>query len=73
MIKPLAMAKEGAKVTIKEIRSGRGLKKRLGELGLYEGTKVVIKKNDIFGPVMLKVLDSTLVLGRGEALKIMVE
>ncbi len=73
MAEPLAEVKEGREVEIKEIRSGRCLKKRLSELGLYEGTKVVVKKNDVFGPVVIKVLDSTLALGRGEALKILVE
>ncbi len=72
-LKPLATVQEGQRVKIKEIRSGRMLKKRLSELGLYEGTKVVVKKNSSFGPIILKVLDSTLVLGRGEAQKILVD
>lgn len=70
---PLAMASEGNDVKIKDIASGQRLKKRLNELGLYEGRSVVVSKNDMRGPVVIKILDSKIVLGRGEAMKIMVE
>lgn len=73
MLRPLAMAKQGETVLIREIRSGLRLKKRLGELGLYEGTSVKVVRNRESGPVMVKILDSQLILGRGESLKIMVE
>jgi len=73
MLKPLAMSREGETVLIREVRSGLRLKKRLGELGLYEGTTVKVVRNRASGPIMVKVLDSQLVLGRGESLKIMVE
>jgi ferrous iron transport protein A len=70
---PLAMAKEGEKVKIHCVDCGRGLKNRLLDLGLYEGTVVEVIKNDIHGPVIIKILDSRIVLGRGQAHKIMVE
>ncbi len=73
MLRPLAMSREGETVLVREIRSGLKLKKRLGELGLYEGTSVKIVRNRASGPVMVKVLDSQLILGRGESLKILVE
>ena len=38
-----------------------------------EGTEVLVSKNDVCGPVVLKVLDSRIVVGRGQAMKIMVE
>ncbi len=69
----LSMATQGSVVRIKDIVSGERMKKRLGELGLYEGTEVVVYKNDVCGPVILKVLDSKIVVGRGQAMKIMVE
>ncbi|MEA3343039.1 MAG: FeoA family protein [archaeon] len=69
----LSMANEGSVVKIKDIVSGERMKKRLGELGLYEGTSVLVSKNDVCGPVVLKVLDSSIVVGRGQAMKIMVE
>lgn len=73
MLKPLAMSKQGETVKIMEVKSGITLKKRLGELGLYEGTMVKVLRNRAKGPLMIKVLDSQLVLGRGACLKIMVE
>ncbi len=69
----LSMASEGSVVKIKDIVSGERMKKRLSELGLYEGTEVLVSKNDVCGPVILKVLDSRIVVGRGQAMKIMVE
>ena len=70
---PLSMVQEGDEVKIHCVGCGFGLKRRLCDLGLYDGTKVQIVKNDISGPIILKVKDSKLVLGRGQALKIMVE
>ena len=69
----LSMVSEGTAVKIKEIISGQRLRKRLSELGLYEGTEVLVSKNDVCGPMVLKVLDSRIVVGRGQAMKIMVE
>ncbi len=70
---PLIMAGNGSKVKIKSISGGRGLKQRLCDLGLYEGAIVELVKSSISGPVILKVLDSRIVIGRGQAHKIMVE
>ncbi len=69
----LSMANEGSVVKIMDIVSGERMKKRLSELGLYEGTEVLVSKNDVCGPVILKVLDSRIAVGRGQAMKIMVE
>ncbi len=69
----LSMASEGSVVKVKDIVSGVMMKKRLGELGLYEGSEVLVYKNDVCGPVVLKILDSKIVVGRGQAMKIMVE
>jgi len=66
----LSFAKEGATVKVKKIRIGRKLNKRLCELGIFEGTKITVVRNEFCGPVIVKVLDSKLVLGRGESMKI---
>lgn len=73
MSMPLSMACEGSVVKVTGIVSGHRMKKRLGELGIYEGTSVLVYKNDVSGPVLLKILESKIVVGRGEAMKIMVE
>ncbi len=69
----LAMAGSEKKVLVKEIVSGVKLKKRLSDLGIYEGVEVKIVRNDFSGPVIVSVLDSKVILGRGETHKIMVE
>lgn len=68
---PLAMAKEGEEVKIHIVNCGRVLKARLCDLGLYEGSKVKVIKNDISGPIILKIKGSKIVLGRGQAHQIM--
>lgn len=78
MTMPLAMAEQGKTVEIKEILCGMGLRRRLADIGIYEGAKIKIVKNDIVGPILVRPLasefmSSKFMLGRGEAQKIMVE
>jgi len=68
---PLAAVSEGEKAIIVKVVGGIGIRKRLTDLGLYEGTEVEMVKNDFHGPVVLKVLECRLAIGRGQALKIM--
>lgn len=69
----LASVKVGKKVTIKDIDSCPHLKKRLLGHAVYEGAEVEVVKNDSTGPLILKVLDSKVCIGRGQAHKIMVK
>jgi len=69
----LAMVESGRKVRISSISGGRGLRQRLCNLGLYEGATIEVVRNDSSGPIISKVLDSRIVMGRGQAHKIMVE
>ncbi|HEX55080.1 MAG: ferrous iron transport protein A [Candidatus Altiarchaeales archaeon] len=69
---PLTMVKDGERVRIISILGGMGLKKRLYDLGLYEGAKIDVIRNDRSGPIILKVLDSRIGIGRGQANKIIV-
>jgi len=72
---PLSMVSEGEKVKIKKIDAGHQLQNRLRELGLVKAEDVVIEviKNEFSGPMILKVFDSRIVIGRGQANKIYVE
>ena len=70
---PLSMASEGERVKIKCIDAGQGLRKRLHDLGLIENTNIEVITNQFSGPMILKVLDSRVVLGRGQGNKIFVE
>ncbi len=70
---PLAMAREGEIVFVHCVDCGIGLKRRLCDLGLYADAKIKVVKNDISGPIIVAVKDSKLVIGRGQASKILVE
>jgi len=61
------------KVKILEVNCGRDFSRRLSELGLLSGEELVIIKNDQCGPVIVKILESKIALGRGEANKIYAE
>ncbi len=67
---PLTMVEQGRKVKLVTIRSGRGLRSRLAELGLIPGVELEIIANSLDGPFILGVKGSRVVIGRGMALKI---
>ncbi len=70
---PLGMVMEGEEIRINQIYCGKGLRSRLYDLGIYDGSIIKIIKNDVSGPVILKIKDSKIVLGRGQAQQVMVE
>jgi len=69
---PLTMIEEGSKVKIKKIASGINLKRRLEGMGIGIDKVVEILKSAP-GPIILKVENSKVALGFGEASKIYVE
>lgn len=79
---PLTALREGETGVITSIRAGfghgrcfgRGLQKRLEDMGLTPGTKVTMIKSAPFnGPVEIYVRGYRLALGRGMAERIIVE
>ncbi len=70
---PLAMVCPGEKATIVDIRAGRGLTRRLADMGLTSGTTVRVISSHMPGPVLIDAKGSRLALGCGIAQKIMVE
>jgi Fe2+ transport system protein FeoA len=70
MKKRLTEFKEGDIVKIECVNCSLNFKNRLCELGLYDGSKVEIVKNDHFGPLIIKIFESKIALGRGEASKV---
>lgn len=71
---PLSVVEEGKTVRIVRIIGGRGLVKRLYEIGLLPGTELKIVRNTRFGPVVVRNnVSGTFSLGFGVARKIMVE
>ncbi len=70
---PLAFLPAGSTALIQELKGGRNLCQRLTEMGLVRGTPVKVIKNDAGGPLIISVGEGRLALGRGMALKILVE
>ena len=68
---PLAFLPEGATAVVRQVVGGRGLVRRLTELGFTPNTPVVLYSS--FGPLVVLVRGTRVVLGRGEAMKIIVE
>jgi ferrous iron transport protein A len=69
---PLAMVRPGEQVTLVAINAGRGLTRRLTDMGLYPGVSVrVIQSHP--GPFLLQLGASKLALGHGIAHKILVK
>ncbi len=69
----LAMANKNEKLKILQVGHGEKFKKRLSDMGIYKDAQVRIIRNDIPGPLILDIKGSRLILGRGQAQKIMVE
>lgn len=65
----LIEAVEGKEVAVKNVHSGKELRLRLCELGLFEGSKIKVIRNRS-GPVLIGVFGSMLAIGRGQAAKI---
>jgi Fe2+ transport system protein FeoA len=70
---PLALASPGEKVRLVAVHGGRTFRKRLADLGLNIGMDFEIVQHDGFGPLILGVKGSRLMIGRGMAHRIFVE
>jgi ferrous iron transport protein A len=69
---PLSMAPNGTKVTLVGVQAGRGLSRRLADIGFVPGVEIEVVNNGAPGPIVVVVKGSRLVLGRGMAHKIIV-
>lgn len=69
---PLAMVSPGEVVQVIDIRSGRGLTRRLADMGLTPGINIKVINSQMPGPVVVELRGSRLVLGHGVAQKILV-
>jgi len=59
------------KVRVKEILGGRGFVRRLADMGLAPGQEVEVLSNG--PPVVVKIKDTKIAIGRGIARKVVVE
>ncbi len=62
--------KSGEIVKIKCVECGSAFKHRISELGLFDGSEIEIIKNDNCCPIIIKIFNSKIALGQGEASKI---
>ncbi|MGD2125673.1 MAG: transcriptional repressor [Desulfobacteraceae bacterium] len=69
---PLAMAKPGEKIVIKEMMGGREARARLASMGLRAGDSLEIINNNGLGRLIVGHSSTRLAMGRGIAQKIMV-
>jgi len=72
-ILPLTMIPPGKEVTLIAIRGGRGLRRRLTDMGMNEGIRLRVIQTQPPGPCIIAVGNTRLVLGHGMAQKIMVQ
>ncbi|MGQ9582028.1 MAG: metal-dependent transcriptional regulator [Thermoplasmatota archaeon] len=71
---PLTSLAPGAEASVVTVRGGRGLVKRLAEMGLTPGTRIrLLRAAPLKGPVEIQVRGCCLAIGRGIASRILVE
>jgi ferrous iron transport protein A len=63
----------GTRAVIRALRGGQDLMSRLTALGLVAGTPVEVLQNRGRGPLLVRVRDTRIALGRGEAVKVLVD
>ncbi|MBO9369953.1 MAG: ferrous iron transport protein A [Chloroflexi bacterium] len=69
---PLSALRAGEAGTITEISGGRHLRSRMLTLGLTPGAGVTVLQNYGHGPLIVRVRDTRVALGRGEASNVLV-
>lgn len=70
---PLVMIGDGEKVEIVDfIKKGKSIFGHLRDMGLFAGKVIEVLSNQGHAPILLKIDDSKVAIGRGMAMKIMV-
>ncbi len=69
----LSEVEAGKKVFVREVRGGKGIVARMAAMGVVPGAELEVVRNPGHGPLIIKVKGSFLALGRGEAMKILVQ
>ncbi len=69
---PLSMMRNNEESVIAELRGTPELKKRLNELGFVKGSKVKVIQGSKKGSIIVKILDSKLVINLSVAQNIIV-
>lgn len=72
-ILPLEQLTPGTHAIVQDIRGGAEFSGRLAGMGLAKGARIEMLQNVGHGPVLVRAHETRIALGRGEALKILVE
>lgn len=62
----------GEHCTVVDLAGGRGMLSRMASLGFTPGAEITVVQNFGRGPLIARVRDARIALGRGEAKKIQV-
>jgi Fe2+ transport system protein FeoA len=63
----------GQSVCIRAMRGGHEFRSRLASLGFTPGARLTVLRNPGRGPIIVSLRDTRVALGRGEAVKILVD
>jgi len=67
---PLSEVRTGQRVKLQAIRAGRSLQARLAAMGLVPGVELEVVSNSLWGPLIIAIKESRVILGRGVTEKI---
>ncbi len=70
---PLSFASAGKMLTVIGVNGGRGLQRRLADMGLIPGVQIIVMNGYHPGPMLIAIRGSRLSLSFGVAQKIMVK
>lgn len=70
---PLTSLSAGEVGVVRELVGGVGLRSRLATLGFIPGARLTMIQNFGYGPLIVNIRDTRIALGRGEAMKVLVE
>lgn len=66
--------KRGYKAVVRAINRGKGIERKMFEIGIMTGTEIrLLEKHPFRGPLLFQVGDTRIVLGRGIAASLEVE
>jgi len=69
----LSDLESGERAVVRQLRGGREFTSRLAALGFTVGAEIVVIQNYDHGPITVSVRGTRIALGRGEAIKVLVE
>jgi len=69
---PLSFLRTGEQGVIVRVAGGHGMLERMTSMGFVPGTEVVVLQNFGYGPIIVRVHEAHIALGRGVAARIQI-